>query len=173
MKLIYYLSYYAFAIHLPALGRWKMVGKISTAIRRFICNKLFAKTTGSFSVGKGVDFGYLGHLITLENYANLGNYLKIKGNGELHVGKHVMMGDDVTIITENHRYLKPKGYDGYIIGKVTIGDYVWIGDRVIILQGVTIGEHSVIGAGSIVTKDIPSYVVAAGNPAKVINIRNK
>lgn len=55
--------------------------------------------------------------------------------------------------------------------KVTICDDVWIGARVIILPGVTIGTGSIIGAGAIVTKDVPEYAVVAGTPAKVIKYR--
>jgi virginiamycin A acetyltransferase len=56
-------------------------------------------------------------------------------------------------------------------GKVVIGHAVWIGDSVIILPGVTVGNGAVIGAGSVVTKSIPAYAVAVGNPAKVIKYR--
>lgn len=55
--------------------------------------------------------------------------------------------------------------------RVTIGSDVWIGYRVIIMQGVTIGHGAVIGAGAVVTKDIPAYAVAAGSPAKIISYR--
>ncbi len=51
---------------------------------------------------------------------------------------------------------------------ITVGDNVWIGGNAVILPGVTIGRNSVIGAGSVVTKDIPDNVVAVGNPCKVI-----
>ncbi len=51
---------------------------------------------------------------------------------------------------------------------ITVGDNVWLGGNVVVLPGVTIGSNSVIGAGSIVTKDIPSNVVAVGNPCKVV-----
>jgi len=173
MKIIYYFLYYAFAARLPSYDRWKCFGRMATVVRRMICRKLFRETNGAFSVGRGVDFGYLGHHIFLNDHANLGNYLKIKGNGNLHVGKHVLMGDDVIINTQDHKYLKPEGYDEFVTGNVSIGDYVWVGDRVIILRGVNIGEHSILGAGSVVTRDIPSHSVVAGNPARVIKSRKE
>jgi maltose O-acetyltransferase len=67
----------------------------------------------------------------------------------------------------------PIKYQGVTEEKsVTIGDGCWICSRVIILPGVHIGKNSVIGAGSVVTKDIPDYAIAAGNPAKVVRIRD-
>lgn len=171
MKYFYYFLYYFLATNLPHEHRWKFAGRLSGKIRKIICRQLFARTDEVFTVGKGVDFGYLGHLIVLADHANLGNFLKLRGNGGLTVGRHVMMGEDITIITQNHKYLCPEGYDGYIRGRVVIDDYVWIGDRAIVLQGVTIGKHSIIGAGSVVTKNIPPYSVAAGNPARIIKSR--
>jgi len=172
MKYIYYVLYYCCACHLPYGDRWKYFGKWSAGMRRFLCRRLFAETTSSFSVGKGVDFGYQAHQIFLADHANLGDFLKYGGRGRLTVGKGVMMGDDVIIMTQNHKYLCPEGYDGFEVGDVTIGDYVWIGSRVIILKGVTVGKHAIIGAGAVVTKDIPSYGIAVGNPARVIKSRN-
>lgn len=58
-------------------------------------------------------------------------------------------------------------------GSIKIGDKVWIGEKVVVLPGVTIGECSIVGAGSVVTKDIPSYSIACGNPAKVIKAIEK
>jgi len=171
MKYLYYFFYYCFVIHLPHNERWKIIGDWSARIRKNICRKLFAKTEDSFSVGKGVDFAFLAHHIVLADHANLGEFLKIRGNGTVTVGKHVMMGEDVIIITQNHKYLCPEGYDGNVVGDVNIGDYVWIGSRTVILQGVEIGNHAIIGAGSVVTKNIPPYAVAAGNPAHIIKSR--
>ena len=56
---------------------------------------------------------------------------------------------------------------------ITIGNDVWIGARVIILPGVTVGNHTVIGAGSVVTKDVPNYAIVGGNPARVIRDRRQ
>ncbi len=61
------------------------------------------------------------------------------------------------------------GTKGPEYGKsITIGDDVWVGGGVIILPGITIGEHAVVGAGSVVTKDVAPYTVVAGNPAKMV-----
>lgn len=90
--------------------------------------------------------------------------------GSVTIGNNVMMGPDCSIYTKNHRFDKDKlKYVGYTDPKpVIIEDDVWIGARVIILPGVTIGKGSTIGAGAVVAKDIPAYSVATGNPAKVV-----
>jgi maltose O-acetyltransferase len=84
----------------------------------------------------------------------------------------ITIGDEVTIAPRARimaHDASTKRHLGYTkIGKVTIGKRVFVGAEALILPGVTIGENSIIGAGSVVTKDIPPNAVAAGNPAKVI-----
>ncbi len=170
IKALRYLLYYSIGFHLPMGDRWGFIGEVSSRIRNVLCRGLFLRTPSRFSVGKGVDFAYLGHLIQMDEHANLGNYLKIKGNGRVEFGRHIAMGDDVTIITQNHKY-EEDHYDGFIVQDVIIGSNVWIGDRVIILPGVKIGNHAIVGAGAVVTKDVPDYAVVGGNPARVIKDR--
>ncbi|RSL98843.1 hypothetical protein CEP52_010072 [Fusarium oligoseptatum] len=88
---------------------------------------------------------------------------------DVRIGDHANIGPNVTIISVGHS----QGVDEH--GKrlsngsdVIIGDYTWIGARVTILPGVEIGCHSIIGAGSVVTKDVPAFSVAHGNPARVM-----
>lgn len=170
--LIYYILYYSIGYYMPLPGRWGIIGVMASNIRRSLCKHLFHRTGRKFSVGKNVDFGYLGHLVTLGNHANIGNNCKIKGNGKLILNDHIAMGDDVTIITQDHRYLE-ESYEGYNVGDVVIDNYVWIGDRVIILKGVHIGKHAILAAGAVVTKDVPDYAIVGGNPAKIIKYRKQ
>lgn len=85
---------------------------------------------------------------------------------------HIKIGDNVTLAPKVHilaHDASTKNYLGYTkIGKVIIGNYVFIGASSIIMPGVTIGDGAIIGAGSVVTKDIPSNSLAVGVPAKVI-----
>jgi lipopolysaccharide O-acetyltransferase len=88
------------------------------------------------------------------------------------IGNSVLIASNVLISSENHG-MNPESDIPYmdqdlIARDVVIKDGAWIGQNVCILPGVTIGEKSIIGAGSIVTKSIPDYCIAAGNPAKVI-----
>lgn len=91
------------------------------------------------------------------------------------IGEDVMMGPNVTILTHNHRFdsisipMRLQGFEEY--KPVTIEDDVWVGQQVIILPGTHIGRGSIIGAGSVVTKDVEPYSIVGGNPAKLIRMR--
>lgn len=87
----------------------------------------------------------------------------------VHMGSHVFLAPRVGIYTAGHPIDAGVRNEELEFGKpITIGDDVWIGGNVTINPGVTIGSDVVIGSGSVVTKDIPSHVVAAGNPCRVI-----
>ncbi len=111
------------------------------------------------------------HLVIGEN-CFFGYRLCILGGADITIGKMVLMASDITVVSENHG-IDPENELPYMkqqlqIAPVSIGDNCWIGDKVIILPGVTIGEGCVIGAGSVVSKSIPEYSIAVGNPARVI-----
>ena len=97
--------------------------------------------------------------------------------GTTFIGNDVMMGPNCTIYTQNHRFddlTVPMNRQGFEEERpVYIGDDVWLGGNVTILPGVKIGSHCVIGANSVVTKDIPQWAVAVGNPATVKKFRNQ
>ncbi len=89
------------------------------------------------------------------------------------IGNEVLFGPNVQIYTASHPLDWKTRASGLELGKpITIGNNVWIGGGAIILPGVNIGDRAVIGAGSVVTKNIPSDVFAAGNPCKVIKDLN-
>lgn len=91
--------------------------------------------------------------------------------GPVHIGNQVNLAQGVVVSGLNHNFADietPISEQGVSTALITINDDVWVGANVVIAAGVTIGKHCVIGAGSVVTKDIPDYSVAVGNPAKVI-----
>ena len=89
--------------------------------------------------------------------------------GRVDIGDNVMLAPNVAIYTAGHPVHPQARNSMYQYGiPVKIGSNVWIGGNSVILPGVTVGDNTVIGAGSVVTKDIPSNVVAAGNPCRVI-----
>jgi maltose O-acetyltransferase len=85
------------------------------------------------------------------------------------IGDDVLIGPNVQLLTPSHP-IDPERRRNKLesAAPITIRDNVWLGGGVIVLGGVTIGENSIIGAGAVVTKDIPANVVAVGNPARVI-----
>lgn len=100
-------------------------------------------------------------------YANFN--LTLVDDTHIYIGDHTMIGPNVVIATGGHPLLPELRQKGYQYNApVHIGKNCWIGAGAIIVPGITIGDHSVIGAGSVVTKDIPSNVLAVGNPCKVL-----
>ena len=91
------------------------------------------------------------------------------GVAKITIGDNCMLGPNVSIYTAGHPIHPVTRSSGYEYGKpVSIGNHCWIGGSVTIVGGVHIGNHAVIGAGSVVTKDIPDNVVAVGNPCRVL-----
>ena len=91
--------------------------------------------------------------------------------GPVTIGNHVNLAQGITVTALNHNFSEPaKRIDeqGVSTAPVVVNDDVWIGANAVILSGVTIGSHSVVAAGAVVTKDVPSRCVVAGVPAKII-----
>lgn len=111
---------------------------------------------------------YLGKNVTIRP----NSFLMADKNGEIRIEDDVLIGSGVHIYVSNHRFDNseiPIFYQGHTQSKsVCLKRGCWIGANVVILPGITIGENAVVGAGSIVTKNIPSRSIVAGNPAKVI-----
>lgn len=100
-------------------------------------------------------------------YANFN--LTCVDDTHIYVGDYTMFGPNVTIATAGHPILPELRQQGYQYNMpVHIGKNCWLGAGTVVLPGVTIGDNVVVGAGSIVTKDIPSNVVAVGNPCRVL-----
>ena len=100
-------------------------------------------------------------------YANFN--LTLVDDTHIYVGDHTMLGPNVTLATAGHPIYPPLREKGYQFNvPVRIGKNCWLGAGVIVMPGVTIGDNTVIGAGSVVTKDIPANVVAVGNPCRVM-----
>ena len=138
------------------------------ALRREIMEKLFR------SVGENVfiepDFiCELGNNITIGNNVFLNFGCIIFDMGEVTIGDNVMFGPRVGLYTTNHAFDPEERTANISVSRpIRIGSRVWVAADVKIVQGVTVGEDSIIGAGSVVTRDIPAGVVAAGNPCRVL-----
>ena len=104
------------------------------------------------------------------------NGLKIPGNGLVIIGNNFYSENQILFFTSNHHYDygdKLPYDETYITKNIIIEDNVWIGSRIIILGGVTLGEGCVIQEGSVMVNSIPKYAIAGGHPAKVFKYRNK
>lgn len=103
------------------------------------------------------------------------NGMQIHGDGEVKIGSCFHSGVECLIITRNHNYDNGTEIpydDTYIRKPVEIGDFVWLGSRVMILPGTKIGEGAIIQGGAVVHGEIPPYAIAGGNPAKVFKYRD-
>lgn len=106
--------------------------------------------------------------------SNLPNWSVVDGRGGLEIGNDVMLGFESVILTSTHKSDRldiPMGDQGMFSAPVIIGDDVWTGCRVVIMPGVTIGDHAIVAAGSVVTKDVPAWGIVGGVPAKFIRDR--
>ena len=164
------LLYYTVAKRLPPSYSGLRLGQ--TALRRFCGRLMLAECGKKVNIEKDAVFSAK---VTLGDYSGIGINAKIYGT--CHIGRYVMMGTDVTIITRNHCFARadiPMMEQGFQPEEpVWIGDDVWIGDRVLILPGVHVGDGCILAAGAVVTKDVPNNSIAAGVPARVIRTRTE
>lgn len=160
------IGYFLFGKYYPCSYK----SNLSKLLRNFWASRIVESVGENINVERGAQFACN---IVLGNNSGLGINCDI--SGPVVIGDNVMMGPEVVIYTTNHEHDRidvPMIEQGIAMPrKVTIGDDVWIGRRVIILPGVTIGRGSIIGAGAVVAKDIPPYSVAVGNPARVVKAR--
>ena len=131
---------------------------------------------------------YLGDYSVIEDFSlvnnlvgdiSIGNHSRVGLNnvviGPVKIGNNVNLAQNITVSGLNHNYKdvsKRIDEQGVSTSLITIEDNVWIGANSVITQGVTIGRHCIVAAGSIVSKDLPPFSVVAGNPARVIKTYN-
>ena len=127
------------------------------------------------SIGRLTTIAAKGGPIALGKGTNIGSYCRIATQSRIEIGESVLVGAYCYVGPGNHT---GGGEDAPIIsqpmdikGGVTIKDNAWLGARVTVLDGVTIGAHAVVGAHSLVKEDVPDYAVVVGTPAKVIGTR--
>lgn len=172
-KIFCYSCYLLIAKHLPSKDQLGFIGRFAARLRTVLVRPLLLESARVISVGKRVDFDNGANLI-MKDHANIGDDALFSGNAaRIIIGQHVMMGKQCIVICQNHRYLDAQRYEGFEGEDVVIDDFAWIGHRVTILPGVTIGKHAIIGAGAVVTKNVPDYAIAVGNPAVIKKYRGR
>lgn len=151
---------------------YKINKKILTKIRSLIVKKT-VKSCGKVLLVNGKS--YIGPNTVLGNNVSF-NGMIIKGCGLVTIGDNFHSGTECMILSQIHNYDTGTKipYDStYIAKDVVIGDNVWLGNRVMVLGGITIGEGAIIQAGSVVVKDIPACAIAGGHPAIVFKYRDQ
>lgn len=126
-------------------------------------------------IKKGVVFNCYSGNIILSNNVTIGEYSVLYGHGNITIDANVAIAPQCVISAQKHIFPAnvPLRYSGEIINPIVIKEDCIISAQVVITEGVTIGHHSIIGAGSIVTGSIPNFSVAFGNPCKVVHTNNE
>jgi len=169
----------------------KLLYRQARIIRRpyIIKGKRYIKVGANFTTGVGIRLEGVFHeipstkyTIVIGNNVQINDYVHIAALEEISIGNDVLIASKVFITDHNHGTYSGSLSDEsplvrpdkrkIVSSKVVIENKVWIGEFVAIMPGVTIGEGAIIGAMSVVTKDIPAYSIAVGSPARVIKTYN-
>ncbi len=149
---------------------------------------LLCEGKGSIKVGEGTIFGYIADaeywtsydflnprnadskIVIGKNCQICNRFTAVSEGPGIEIGDNVLVGSSVTVLDSDFHEIDPEKRVGGTpkTGKVVVEDNVWIGDRVMILKGSTIGKNSVVAAGSVVSDEFPANVVIGGVPARVI-----
>ena len=160
--------------YLDKLYDFNMTRPVELAKRTEMLKKMFAEIGEDCYIEPPLHANWAGKHVHFGKgvYANFN--LTLVDDTHIYIGDYTMLGPNVVLATAGHPILpelRPLAYQYNM--PIHIGKNCWLGAGVIVLPGVTIGDNSVIGAGSVVTKDIPANVVAVGNPCKVLREINE
>jgi maltose O-acetyltransferase len=159
-----------------------MLNRIELMLRRILIWKKY-RSFRLASVGSGCVYQSLSSTflsadkISMEANVNIGPGVLLDAAGGILLGEGTILAPEVKVFSRSHNFdddLQALPFDNVVlVAPVRIGRYVWIGTRAIVLPGVTIGEGAVVGAGAVVSKDVPSCAVVVGNPARVVRFRDR
>lgn len=149
---------------------------LALALIRTAKMKMFCEQFGNFSGNNNI---FYANGVKIYGYSNIsigervsfGGNVYLMGHDRIEIGDDCMFAYGVIICTATHDYQFPIMNRSYVTKPVKIGSNVWCGLNSIILPGITISDGSVIGAGAVVTKDVPKNAIVAGVPARIIGIR--
>lgn len=137
--------------------------------RQVLLKKMLAEVGKGCYIEPPLHSNWGGHHVHMGDYVYANFNLTLVDDTHIYIGDYTMLGPNVTLATAGHPIapeLRAQVYQYNV--PIHIGKNCWLGAGVIVLPGVTIGDNTVIGAGSVVTKDIPANVVAVGNPCRVL-----
>jgi maltose O-acetyltransferase len=163
--------YYSLAYFLP--DSTFPMGNAFRRTREVLCRELFASTGAWINVESRI-FIADGRDISIGSRSGLGTGCRVYG---AIIGDNVMIAPDVLFLKQNHNFAdveRPIGDQGDSdIGLPIVEDEAWIGERAIILPGRRVGKGAVVGAGAVVTRDVPPFGVVGGNPARILGRRGE
>ena len=163
-----YFIYLTFLRYTPEI--YRPYALFFPLIRQYLVSTFINKCGNNLRVKRNADISMF---IEIGDNSELGTNCTIQA--DTFIGNYVIMGPDVKIYTKNHGFKDltiPMALQPITKESVIIGDDVWLGANVIITPGVSIGNHVIIAAGAVVTKDIPDFAIAGGIPARIIIFRN-
>ena len=165
------LLYVMFAKWLP-LSYFPIIGNVGRFMRYILGKIVLEKCGKDVIIERGAAFS---DKTSIGSHAAIGECALLSGT--ISLGDYVMMGPHITMYSRNHAHDRldiPMNEQGFQDDRpIVIGNDVWIGAYAIILPGVHVGNGAIIGAGAVVTKDVPEYAIVGGNPAKVIKYRKQ
>lgn len=155
--------------YLDIMDEYNRTSRLQMERRRELLRKAFAEVGAGTYVESPYFGNWGGHHVHLGKNVYINAGLRLVDDTHIYIGDYTMLGPNVVLATAGHPIdpvLREKALQYNL--PVRIGRNCWLGAGVIVMPGVTIGDNSVIGAGSVVTKDIPANVVAVGNPCRVM-----
>lgn len=163
-------AYLGLARHLP--WSWRPLGGPSRRLRAALAARMLDGCGREVNIEHGAWFG-TGRGVSVGDYSDIGVDALVMG--PLEVGANVMMGQRCVLLAGRHDFRRtdiPMNRQGFLPEKaVVLEDDVWLGSNVVVLPGRRVGRGSIVGAGSVVTADVPPYSVVGGNPARVLASR--
>jgi len=143
-------------------------------------NQLEPHTGYSLEFGDNANIYPYCSFVTAGGYIRVGDdfiiqsFVLLDGIGGIEIGNQVMLGTHVQVYSSNHQIRRdqPIRKQPLDLHRTVIGNDVWVGGNAVILGGVNVGEGAVVGAGAIVTKDVPPYAIVVGSPARVVRYRD-
>lgn len=163
------------AVYYAMVSRWPARGPLARPVswlRQEVCRSFLDAAGATFNIGPHVHLGS-GRLIKIGSRSGLGRGCRIYGG--ITIGDDVMLGPNVTTLSENHGFADPDVPIGEQpsspLSPPRIDDGAWIGAQALILPGRVIGKGAIVGAGAVVTRDVAPFTIVGGNPARVIGTR--
>jgi acetyltransferase-like isoleucine patch superfamily enzyme len=168
------------AVYRPFLGGCGPRARLEKVLKLTNPHRIFLGAKTAIAQGARLE-AFLNHrqhpyegTITIGDRTSIEPHVHIGAAADLRIGSDVVIGSHVFITDHDHSY---ENLDEHIgeqplsVAQTRIEDFVWLGEWVSVLKGVTIGHHAIIGANSVVTRDIPPYAIAVGSPARVVKYR--